>query len=423
MASLMTRPEPVDRVRVAALDVAHSRRRSTVLVGPLALPPWEVLVERFSALADGGPLTRLCLQPSTHTNHWHRLPVDATRTINVTDPLPAGAPPTRLLPAVRALRAENGPDGLHILCAGDQLAIDFSHGLGEVPLVQTVLDVLFGAVDARDPTFLAPYRHRIPPLLSAGVRTFASDPRRIASVLGAYRRRPIPSVPVGAQKTSGVFKPSPCTRFVGVPGEFVTEVRRRRDAALPGVSMVTLCTYALWECLADAGLTVENIVKIPFDVRRYLRTGSDTLASFSAGLDFAIDADDGPVGLQAEMDRSARSGRPVANLLVGALKARRRRADVAERHPGHPRVRLLHSNVGRAARVHLWPFTDRGAAHILVASDPMNAEGVTVTSAWTSDNLWLTAEFHDTVFDPDRVDEALRTVADRMHDLTQPRLG
>ncbi len=118
------------------------------------------------------------------------------------------------------------------------------------------------------------------------------------------------------------------------------------------------------------------------------------------------------------MDRSARSGRPVANLLIGTVKARLGRRAVADVPAARPRMRLLHSNVGTPEHAGRWPFTDPCSGYMLVASDPAGAEGVTVTSAAMSGNLWLTAEFHGSVFDHDQVETALGTVADRMYDLT-----
>lgn len=421
MLSQPTRTRTTPDVRVAALDTAHSRRRSAVLVGPLRLPPLDELAARYTRLAELGPLTRLCLRPDASTDRWRHQPVDAASIFAECAPLPTGSAPTDLLPVVRSARGDDIADGIRILRAGDHLAIDFCHGLGEVPLINLVLDVLLGTIDPTRPGFLTPYRGR-PSLPRMAARTFGSDPRRIARLLDVHRRRPRPP----ARSAGGddvPFTPSPVTRFVGLPGRVVDELRHRRDRTLPGVSLMALLTFALWDSFASVGLPVDDIVKIPFDARRYLPAGSDTLATFSAGLDFALDARRGPAGLQADMDRSARSARPVANLLISSLKARSPQPEPARVRPRAPRVRLLHSNVGRAAHTGRWPFTDPAAAHILVASDPISAEGVTVTSAWSATNLWLTAEFHGGVFEPDRIRAALDAVETRMRNLTKDRLG
>lgn len=422
MTSLLTAPAPERRTRVAILDTAHSRRRSAVVLGPLDPPSRSDLVERLAGLAAAGPLLRLCLEPSVHSRRWRHVSVDPESVISEHSALAPGASPTDLLAAVRATRGDAVADGIRILRSPDHLAIDFCHGLGEVAFLILVLDGLFGAVDTSDPEFLEPYRHSMPPLATAALRTFGSDPRRVAALLDIHRRRPIPTAEAD-EPASGPFRPAPATRFIGLPAAVVTELRERRDRTMPGVSLIAMLTHALWEGFRSVGLAVDDIVKIPFDVRRYLRRGTDTLASFTAGLDFAMDPAGGPARLQAEMDRSARCGRPVANLVLGSLKARRGYSEERQGHPARPRVRLLHSNLARGARTQHWPYTDHAAAQVLVASDPIGPEGVTVTSAWMSGNLWLTAEFHESVFDPDQISAAIGTAETWLRHLTSSRLG
>ncbi len=410
-----------DRVRAAALDVVHSRRWTTVLVGPLELPSRTLLLERYTALVERGVVSRLCLEPSVESRSWRRVSVDASKVITVIDAPPGGTPSTALVPLVRALRTSDVAGGIRILCAGDQLVIDFCHGLGEVALVHLILDVLLGAVDPRDPNLLAPYRNRLPPLLRAGLHTFGTRPRRVPAVLKEYRQRTTPPAPrtrPASSRPDHPFQSTATTRVVGLPSAAVAELRERRDAHLPGVSLVALSTQALWEAFADSGMAVDDSVTIPFDVRRYLRTGTSTLGPFTAGLDYTLGYGEGPRQLQVDMDRSAHSGRPVANLLVGTLKTRLGRCAVVEVQPVRPRMRLLHSNVGTPENSGRWPFSDPRSGYMLVASDPAGPEGVTVTSAAMSGNLWLTAEFHAGVFDPDQVETALGTVAGRMYDLT-----
>ncbi|MBU9764866.1 hypothetical protein FR943_13570 [Mycobacterium sp. TNTM28] len=378
------------------------------------------LARRYEAMAGLGPRARLSLEPSAQTNRWRVCRVDPAEVITATDPLPTGVSPTQLVTTIRARQSDRSGNGIRILCAGDHLAIDFSHGLGEAALISTLLDVLLGVVDPCDPDLWRRFRHHRAPLLRAALDTFGADPRRIAGLAGLYRRRPRPAAPPGTRRPSTLterFVGSPATRSTVIPAEFVNQLRRRRDTSTPGVSMMALCTHALWESFANAGLPVDGSVKIPFDIRRYIRDGSSTLASASAGLDFAIDAQDGPARLQADMDRSARTGRPVANLLISTMKARLGQGDPTEPHPQEPRVQLLHSNVLRAVATQRWPFTDHADAHMLVSSEPVNAEGVTVTSAWTSGNLCLTAEFHRNVFDPDQIGAALNAVGPGMLNL------
>ena len=88
------------------------------------------------------------------------------------------------------------------------------------------------------------------------------------------------------------FACSPTTRRLGLTAGQLGEMRARRDAALPGVSMVALFSFALHQAFGRTGIRLSETVKIPFDVRRYLPRDKDTLGSFSAGLDFTLDRAD-----------------------------------------------------------------------------------------------------------------------------------
>lgn len=406
------------RVRVATLDAVHSERRSAVIIGPLKLPAHEQLTARLDAMTAAGPVARLCLEPSATSTRWEGTgAAGAPRMYTIAPPVDP-AHPSDLLHTVRALDNR----GVTVATAGEWLAVDFSHGLGEIPLIHTLLDVLFGITDPADPATWRPYRRTRSPLRTAAATTFRTNPARLVKLLTAHRDRPSPGpLPAGGPTTT--FTPSPTTRVIGLSAEQVGELRARRDVTLPGVGMVALFTHALWSSFAKAGIPVDDSVKIPFDVRRFLPAGTDTLASFSAGLDFRIDPAGGPARLQSEMTRAAESGRPVANLLVGTAKARYRG------HTQHaatgigtaPSLRLLHSNLGSAQWNGPWPFTDPQQACMLVANDPATPTGVTVTSVGIAENLWFTAEFHRSVFDPDAVSTALELLPQTVAELIPSR--
>lgn len=404
------------RVRVAALDMVHSHRRSAVVVGPLALPSHDQLTTRLDAMTAAGPLARLCLEPSAAGSRWRRVRESAEPRVYPVAAPKDSATPIDLLQTVRGIDDR----AVTLATAGDWLAIDFSHGLGEIPLIHTLLDVLFGITDARDTATWRPYARTRSPLAAAAVATFGANPARLAKLLAAHRTRTA-TAPPGAE-TPGhgtAFTPTPATRVIGLDAGQVAELRALRDRCLPGVSMVAVFTCALWSSFERAGIAVDDVVKIPFDVRRYLPGGRDTLASFSAGLDFVIDRAGGPARLHHEMTEAATTGRPVANLLVGTAKARSRsgRGPHALPVPATPKLQLLHSNLGSPQWNGPWPFISAEQACMLVANDPATPTGVTVTSVTVAQNLWFTAEFHRSVFDPDTISTALGLLPQTVTDL------
>lgn len=402
-------------VPVATLDAVHSRRRTAVVVGPLSLPDEDLLTARLDAMTAAGPVARLCLAPSERSTTWATVDSDTAPRVHLIAALSDSAEPAQLLDTVRALDDR----ALTVAAAGQWLAVDFSHGLGEIPLIHTLLDVLFGVTDPEDPTTWQSYDRTRSPLRSAALRTFGLNPLRCAKLLAAQAlREKVPAATADVPLTD--FAPSPTTRVLGLTAGQLGEFRARRDATLPGVSMVALFTSALWAAFDRVGLDVSDTVKIPFDVRRYLPRNTGTLASFSAGLDFTLARSGGPAGLQRAMTRATRTGRPVANLLLGSAKASHRltAGASAETVPAAPTLQMLHSNLGWAQWNGPWPFTDRRKACMLVASDPATPEGLTVTSVGVTENVWFTAEFHRSVHDPDLVGAALELVPQMVADLT-----
>lgn len=413
-----------DTVRVAPLDVQHSNRRSAVVVGPVRLPSLDELTTRFLSMAAVGPETRVGLEPSTTSARWRYAPQAVGGAVAETV-LPAGADPITLLSTVR-----RGPGGgIRVLTADDYLVIDFSHGLGEVPLLHTVIDVLFGNADPADRRLWEPYRQCTRPLLTAGVRAIGLGPQRLLPLWRQHRRyvhAPLKHVETEVPDAVDIA-PSPATRIARISASEVAELRAQRDSMLPGVSMFAIYTHALYEALAEAGFDIDATITLPFDVRRYLPRGHDTLASFSAGLDFVLDREAGPRRLHTQMAAANSMARPVANLIASTLKSR---AAMRSGHtdtwsvPARPRMRLLHSSIGTIPRSGQWPFTDPAEARVLVASDPAGPGGVTVTTSTVTGALWMTAEFHDSLFDAERVGIALDSVAEKARKLivASPRL-
>lgn len=416
MAPPQRRRQP-DTIRATTLDVQHSNRRSAVVVGPVRLPPRDELTTRILSMAAVGPETRVGLQPSSSATRWRYSPESARAAVSDTV-LSAGADPVTLVATLR----QRPDSGIRVLTAGDYLAIDFSHGLGEIPLLHTVIDVLFGNVDPADHSRWGRYRRSVPPLLAAGVRAIGVEPHRLLPLWRQHRRNTTTPAQTDAHN-GGDAVPSPATRVSRIAAAEVAELRAQRDWSSPGVSLFAIYTHALYRAFIAAGFDVDRTVTIPFDVRRFLPGGHDTLASFSAGLDFTLDPRAGPARLNDQMTEANSMARPVANLIAGTLATRAaiRSAKVNDwTVPARPRLRLLHSSVGSVPRSGRWPFTDPSEARVLVASDPAGPCGMTVTTSTVTGALWLTAEFHGSVFDAARVGAALDSVAAQARSLIRP---
>ncbi|MGE2834439.1 hypothetical protein [Mycobacterium sp. SMC-4] len=405
-----------DTVRVAALDVQHSYRRSAVVLGPFELPSADLLTQRLLAMAHAGPEARVGLIPSTTSTRWRFAPESVAGAVHTISRAPQSEP-TELVAHLRRLP----PTSLRVLAADDYLALDFSHGLGEIPLLDLLIAVLLGVVDPADDTLWKPYRHTTPPLVSAAARAIGLSPHRLLPLWRQHRRH-AGTVSTSDPPSSTTVASSTSTRVLRIPEHDVNDIRVQRDSHLPGVSLFAAYTCALHAAFADEGFDIEPEVTVPVDVRRYLPQGRGTLGSFSAGLSFPVEHAD-PRHLHDAMTDATRIARPVANLVAGTVKAHvalRSGAQPVRTAPARPRMRLLHSSVGEVPRS-AWSFSDPAHARVLVASDPAGPCGVTVTTSSVLGTAWLTAEFHDAVFDPERIGAALATVPARARALLTPR--
>ncbi|MEE3849401.1 hypothetical protein VZC37_03615 [Gordonia sp. LSe1-13] len=401
---------------MTSLDLQHSRRRSASVFGPMAVPSRDVAVERLHAMAAAGPAFRLGLRPSAHDRRWHTVEADDAVSVTEVAPLSRTADPLDLLRTVRGMPET----GLRVVLAGEWVAIDFSHGLGDVAFSQAVVDVMLGGVALTDPHW-APYRRGRHPLAAAAARTFGGDTRRLIQLARLHRagRNAADSGP--ETPTRAASRSTPSARTIRIDDSEIAELRAARDRHLPGVSMFAIVTCALLRSLSQAGIDVRRDVTIPFDARPYLPRRMDTLASFSAGLTFPLDTKTPAPELKDMITAAYRSGRPVANLVVSSTKLRiAGSAPDAESpwrvaaDPAAVRAELLHSYVGRIPQTQFSPFTDPDLAFNYTVSDPVSPAGITVTSSTVGDHaLCLSAAFHADVTDGDRVSDALASVVDQ----------
>ena len=405
-------PRPVTG---GAIDVHHAARRSAIVLGPLDLPDAGTATARLLRFAEIGPQTRIGLHPSTNRRGWFFAPgglASAVHTVPPTDE------PRTLLDALSTLPS----DQLRVILSGDHVAIDYDHGLGDTTLLNTIVDVLLGVADHED---LASSRHRTSTraLAIAGAATLC-DPRRIVALARMHRSRDY-----RAPQTCEMGRVDPpretTSVFVRIGTDVVESMRAARRAHAPGVGMFTIHTVALVRALTAAGVRVNPMVTLPFDARAYLPGTVRTMANFAAGLDFVVLPDTPPAALQAQLASAARMGRPVANLLVTALKSRleqhRGRSGLPDQRSvaptGEAAVDLLHSSGGVVpGRDGRWRFVDDDRAFVIGVADPPAPTGLTVTSTLAAGSLCLTATFR-----PDVV--AREAVAAALADLPAQTLG
>ncbi|EME20403.1 hypothetical protein [Rhodococcus triatomae] len=395
-------------IRVAHLDVMHSHTRATMIVGPVELPPPEVVADRLAAMAAVGPRARLGLQPSTRSNRWSFDPV-AHRPVVTTMDAPASPMDLLDLPDV-AGPPDSRPTG--VVLAGDYLRTEHNHGLGEVAFALLLHGVILGTIDPSDPNVWRPALRRGNGITAAALRTFGSDPRRLWALRGSLSRQAKPAPRPATDEQP--WAPDRAAVFSPMPPETVARLRAWRDATSPGTSMFAMVAAALNRGLSDAGLDVDEVATVTLDVRKYLADGHVPLANFVSGLEFDLGRRPSPQLIHTTVAGAIASGRPVANVALNSLRTRigllTGQPQAPNSRPCAPRARLLFSSLGRVPRQGTIPWRGTADPFYIVHNDPTGPEGITVSWGMIDGSMFTVASFHANVFARDRVQQGLDAV-------------
>ena len=393
----------------------HCSSRSTIAIGPISGLDPQLVIDRYTQLAEVGPAARIGFS-ATPDNRWTYSSDVADRVVV----LPPTDNPQALLTSFR----EPGIERARVGVAGQYLLIDYNHGIGDIALLSRFLEVVLGGVDPQQPELWR--RTLLPPLITAAARTYA-NPSRLLQMAAWYRRNRTPtSTPVstsapGQGATHAVRPPAvdviPANAIARIPAAGLDALRAWRDEHLSGVSVVALIVLALRAAFEKSGIEPADRVSLPFDARLYLPKNKHTLANFAAGLDFDYGPGVTPQSLQSAITEAFAIGRPVANLAVSSLKVRAGRRTSQSRPlveaavNSEHRMSLLYSSLNTVPRTATIPWDSTAPAHFLVASDPAGPQSITVTSAMADGDLTITATFYDTVFPQQSVATALTLAA------------
>lgn len=401
-------------VRTGPVDRHHSLRRSAFVVGPLPVPSAEVAATRLRAMAAAGPHTRIGLRPDPTSSRWIYDPAEPA--ISVVDTDDPGDDPLRLLDVVRT----DDDAAFRVAVSGEHMAIDFNHGLGDAGLLLTAGDVILGVLDPTDPATWRPYRRRVPALSVAAARVGA-DPRRVLALARLMRRAAAtdhPDLPDPVPSGPPTTRPSAIGVHVGAAT--LAAVRAARTATLPGVSVFALTTIALVNVLTTAGIELNPFVTTPFDARGYLPRSRGTLGNFSAGLVFAVRPGTEPAALQHQISRSARTGRPVANLVVTSAKARLFTEPEPQAAASAHGIDLLHSSVGHLPGSNdRWTWIDERRARVFAAPDPPHTNGLTATSALVGGGMSIALAYYPNMIARESLSQAVSRLDDELRTLTR----
>ncbi|AVM00665.1 hypothetical protein C6V83_10675 [Gordonia iterans] len=236
------------------LDRMHAGTRIAVVTGPIDLPDPDTAGERLAAFARLGPATRIALLPEPDGRRW----------VHVPDAMPGAVADAPSDPR-DLLRSACARTPFQVTLAGDYLLTEHDHGIGEIQLALYAMLVVTGALDSA-PGLSRSLSRRDDGLVSAAVRVFGSDPRRVRAVLKILEQLPdpvddgVPDVPATPAGSAGTR-----VEAVRLDAATVAGVRRWRDAAGVAASLKTLLLCGVVRALDDAGLALHPDIVVPVD--------------------------------------------------------------------------------------------------------------------------------------------------------------
>lgn len=413
--------------RLGARDRLWSGTRTSIVLGPLDLPPRADLVAGAALLARAFPAARLDSALDARRARWvaSGLEVEqlAERAVVVHDgPGPDEVGLTAFARALEDHRTDEVP--VRWVVAGRHLALLVCHAAGDGGLMLGLPAALLESVRTGRAPAWTQQQAIAAPLLRTLAHHYGRDPRRAVRTLAAVRASGVAaraaSAPSAASSTGedddagrALLRPSTAAVHAVVGEAQVAELTAWRRAQGKGTSGVAVQTVLVGAALTAVGLPPQGPPTVLVDARRYLPPGAVVHGNFVAGLQLAVgerwDAREVTAALRSAVD----AARPLSAMALGTARQLLPgpRSAAPERVPSRPRPVLAVTSMQHPALAELpWDAPARACTATSV-STPAPAEGVTASLTELRGHLNLSLSFHSSVFEPSLMAEAARLVA------------
>lgn len=400
--------------RSSVMDRVFADTRVVALVGPSAGLDPMLARAALTAAEKSSERPRLALDPRSDIAGWaYRTgiadgAVEDRRDLDTSD---LGA-------VLTAIRRRPGPRlPLEAVVAGDYLAVDYSHGIGDGQL-----GVMMMAVLSADPNgSLAPTLADGLPDGAIRKALWAHYSRKPRAIRQFWKLRGAHRVPAEQPtRTIDDWEDAKISRARYMAPAQVAELARWATENAPGATPAAV-SIALW----SAALRAENVataehVMVLFNSRRYLgRSHAAAHGNFAVGIPLRLPAGTPANAISAEMRRVIDSGWPVAVLGMAQLKAALRRGrsspsatDSSVTHVPN-RLRLAVSDLGALPMfAHLPPTDDARPRQLAASLEPDGPDGVTLLIAEIDGGRTYTASFCEKMVDATVIDAALGRLCD-----------
>ena len=407
--------------RASSLDMLRSDSRIVTVVGPADFGDLARVQSRVLALASTGPAARLGLRALPSSPNWAFEPERVLEHITEGAALDQQQLAKELTEFSHSSMAEV-PVRIHL--AGGYLFLDLNHGLGDALLPVDLFAYLANAAaDAPLPAWAgsAVDGH---PLRKALLRWALRNPGKVKDTI-VDRVRPRSNAetalsavePEAASATeSRPWAPSASVVVAATPAGTSDAIRRWRDSHLPGASVSSVMCAAVATAFAQSSLLLDRSAAFLFDCRRYLPPSTTVVGNFASGIGFPDLDPTSPRAVHDALSGAIDRGRPIASATMSTIKYKRHQKAVsgtfADRAPVQPTVKLMFSDVGRVRQLEpaSWTAEPADRAFYVIAA-PVHPESVMITMETIGSVVYVSASFHDNVFDSRTLDAALSRAA------------
>ncbi|WP_230621098.1 MULTISPECIES: hypothetical protein [Nocardiaceae] len=414
----MTSSDRTTTYRSTAMDRVFAEARTIAVIGPCVTLDEDAIRKALTVAEQSTATPRLAVEPDTHTVQWRYRRNLGERTPIAHLPAEDSRDLGHLMGVIRRRPGVREP--LEVVIAGDYIAVDYSHGVGDGQMGVLLLATLGGNIDfGRAPALAKGLPSNT--TWTAIRHHYLSRPAALRDFwrLRKQNKKP-PRLVAGATKRIEDWESGKTSRADFMAPDRVAQLKKWASTQ-PGKATTASVTIALWIAALEAeGVTVDESVMILFNSRRYLPPKlQDGHGNFAVGIPVRIPPSPSATDIAALMRQVIDSGWPIAILGMSQIKAALKRSAPAAHASTEPsievndRIRLAVSDLGKLTMFDdgLW-IRDERPPRLAAFLEPDGPDGATLLVSEIDNGRTFTASFCDKMIDPAVIESALRRMCD-----------
>jgi hypothetical protein len=418
----MTSVEQARPYRSTALDRALASARTVVAIGPCEGLDEARIRDVLRAAESYGAESRFTVIPDAAATRWRYAHGVADTALSsrpdlATDDLAA---------LVNEVNNRTGPRGaFEVMICGDNLLLDYSHGVGDGQLGVLALAVLAGGDAAQAPVIARGLSSRaVWSALWNHYRTHPAALRDFWRMRKANKRFDDSAAPQATRRIER-WEDAKTSIAAHVEPAGVASHRAWAKENHPGATTASL-TVAMWlAALETEGVRHDDRVMILMNCRRYLGEAYRTVqGNFAVGIPLPMPASRSPDEIADLTRRAIASGWPIAILGMAELKSlvhRPRAPEATEAVDVPDRLRLAVSDLGRLTMFDGQAWKPGSSPQLSAFLEPDGPDAVTLLVDELAGGRTYTASFCDKMIDPAIIERALDRMCDGPADLLANR--